>query len=333
MIKAYAAHKPSSKLEPFEYEPGSLKDEEIEVEVEYCGICYSDVHLIDNDWKTSQYPLVPGHEIVGVIALLGKKVTHLKVGQRVGIGWNSHSCMTCANCMSGDHNLCFDRQAIVAVGRHGGFADRVRVDAARAIPIPELMNPEKAGPFLCAGITVFNPIEQFNVKPTDRVGVIGIGGLGHLAVQFLNAWGCEVTAFSSHPDKEAEARELGADNFINSRDPEILKKWQNYFDFIISTVHVDLQWSSYLAALRSKGKLTIVGVNPNPIEVSVLEILGQKSLSSSHTGSPATIFRMLEFAARHQIEPITETFPIEQVNDAIAHLKAGKARYRVVLKV
>ncbi len=158
--------------------------------------------------------------------------------------------------------------------------------------------------------------------------------MGHLAVRFLKAWGCEVTAFSSNPDKEEDARNLGATHFINSRDSEALKKVANYFDFIISTVNVDLDWNSYVAALRFKGRLHIVGAVFNPLNVSFLDLyVGQKSISSSRIGSPATISRMLEFAARHQIEPVTETFPIKQINEAVEHLQGGKARYRVVLKV
>lgn len=185
-------------------------------------------------------------------------------------------------------------------------------------------DPAKVGPLFCGGITVFNPIVQFDVKPTDKVGVIGIGGLGHMALRFLQAWGCDVTAFSTNPDKETEARNLGATHFVNSRDPKAIEAVANSFDFILSTVNADLDWGIYINALRPKGRLHFVGVVPNAIQMGAFPIiLGQKSLSGSPLGSPTTTAKMLDFAARHGIEPVTETFNFSQVNDAIAHLEAG----------
>ena len=215
MIHAYAVQKKGDELKPFEYDPGALGGEEVEIKVEYCGICHSDLGMINNDWGISQYPLVPGHEVVGTIAQVGNAVKKLKVGQRVGLGWNSRSCMTCEWCMSGNHNLCLTAEGTI-VGRYGGFADAVRAHEGWVVPLPEAIDPAVAGPLFCGGITVFNPIVQFDVKPTDRVGVIGIGGLGHMALRFLHAWGCDVTAFSTSPDKEAEAKEMGANHRANA---------------------------------------------------------------------------------------------------------------------
>ena len=332
MVRAYAAFKPGEELKPFEYEPGLLGSEDVEIDVEYCGICHSDLSMLNNDWGMSEYPIVPGHEVIGKIASVGSEVKKLKPGQRVGLGWNSRSCMTCEWCMSGKHNLCLTAEGTI-VGRYGGFADKVRAHSAWAIPLPEGIDPIAAGPLFCGGITVFNPIVQFDIKPTDRVGVIGIGGLGHMALKFLHAWGCDVTAFSSSPDKEAEARELGANHFINSRDPNALKSVENSFDLILSTVNVDLDWSIYIACLRPKGKLHFVGVVPNPLSTNIFPLIaGQKSISGSPLGSPATTAKMLDFAARHKIEPIIETFKFDEVNEAIERLRSGKARYRLVLK-
>ena len=320
------------KLEPFEYDPGALKDEEVEINVEYCGICHSDISMLNNDWGMTQYPLVPGHEVVGTVAAIGDRVSTVKVGQRVGLGWYSHSCMHCEWCMSGNHNLCLKAESTI-VARHGGFADKVRAHEEWAVPLPEGIDPAKVGPLFCGGITVFNPIVEFDVKPTDRVGVIGIGGLGHIALQFLQAWGCEVTAFSTNPKKEAEARKLGANHFVNSRDPQALEKLVNSFDMIISTVNADLDWGTYISALRPKGRLHFVGVVPSAIQTYAFSLIaGQKTLSGSPLGSPQTIARMLDFVVRHNIEPVIETFPFSRVNEAIAHLEAGKARYRLVLK-
>jgi uncharacterized zinc-type alcohol dehydrogenase-like protein len=332
MIQAYAAHEPGGALLPFEYEPGPLGDEDVDINVEFCGICHSDLSMLDNEWGITQYPFVPGHEVVGTITAKGDRVDQLKLGQRVGLGWYSRSCMHCEWCMSGNHNLCLTAEGTI-VGRHGGFADQVRAHQSWVVPLPETVNPAAAGPLFCGGITVFNPIVQFDIQPTDRVGVLGIGGLGHMALRFLHAWGCDVTAFSTSPDKEAEARELGANHFVNSRDPEALIAVANSFDLILSTVNADLDWNAYIAMLRPKGRLHFVGVVPSPISSPVFPmILGQKSISGSPLGSPVTVSRMLEFAARHGVEPITETFNFGEVNAAMAHLKSGKARYRIVLK-
>lgn len=204
MIKAYAAFEAGGKLKPFEYTPAALGPQEVEVDVEYCGICHSDLSMLDNEWGMSQYPLVPGHEIVGTVAATGSAVTHLKPGDKAGIGWHAGYCMTCPTCMSGDHNMCSDAQGVI-VGRHGGFADKVRAQAASVVALPEGIDVESAGPLFCGGITVFNPLVQFAVKATDKVGVIGIGGLGHMALLFARAWGCEVTAFTSSKAKQQEA--------------------------------------------------------------------------------------------------------------------------------
>ncbi len=332
MIKAYAAHEPGGELKPFEYDPGVLAAQDVEINVEYCGICHSDLSMLNNEWGITQYPFVPGHEVVGTIGAIGDTVTTVKVGQRVGLGWFARSCMDCEWCMSGDHNLCLTAEGTI-VGRPGGFADKVRAHHSWVFPLPEQVNPAVVGPLFCGGVTVFNPIVQFDIQPTAHVGVIGIGGLGHMALGFLRAWGCDVTAFSTSPDKEAEAREMGANHFINSRDPEALKAVENTFDLIISTINADLDWNIYIAALRPKGRLHLVGVTPSPLSVGIFPlILGQKSLSGSPTGSPVTITKMLDFAARHNVEPITETFPFEQVNEAMEKLRNGKPRYRLVLK-
>jgi alcohol/geraniol dehydrogenase (NADP+) len=288
--------------------------------------------MLNNDWGITQYPFVPGHEVVGTIAAIGEQVTTLKLGQRVGLGWFSDSCMHCSACMSGDHNLCPTAEQTI-VGRYGGFADKVRAHQEWVTPLPEQLNPETAGPLFCGGITVFNPIVQFDIKSTDHVGIIGIGGLGHMALRFLNAWGCDVTAFSSSASKEAEARELGATHFVNSRDPESVKKVEGTLDLVLSTVNVDLDWATYMAALKPKGRMHFVGVVPNPLSIPVFPmILGQKSISGSPLGSPATVVKMLDFAARHSVEPVTEVFPFTRANEALKHLHEGKARYRIVLK-
>lgn len=332
-FNAYAAGSPGGALEPFTYDPGELGPSEVQIRVSHCGICHSDLSMLDNEWGMSAYPIVPGHEVVGTVEELGVVVSHLSVGQRVGLGWFSKSCMHCRQCMSGDHNLCGDKEDTI-VNRHGGFADRVRCDAGWAIPIPDGVDPAKAGPLFCGGITVFNPIVQYGIGPTDRVGVVGIGGLGHLALQFLRAWGCHVTAFSSSPAKADEAKRLGAHDVVDSRDPKSFEAIAGSLDFILVTVNVPLDWPAYINTLGPKGRLHFVGAVLEPVRAEVFPLLMmQRSISASPLGSPATTATMLDFCARHDIAPVTEQFPLADVNDAIAHLRAGKARYRVVLEM
>ncbi|UCG51595.1 MAG: NAD(P)-dependent alcohol dehydrogenase [Candidatus Latescibacterota bacterium] len=332
MVRAYAAHEAGGKLEPFEFDAGTLRPDQVEIDVDYCGICHSDLSMLRNDFQMTSYPFVPGHEVAGKVAAVGTNVKHLSVGQTVGLGWFSESCMTCPQCMSGNHNLCVGAEQTV-VGRFGGFADKVRCHAAWAIPLPEGIDPAKAGPLFCGGITVFNPIVQFDVKPTDRVGVIGIGGLGHLAIQFLSRWGCDVVAFTSNESKADEVRGMGARRVVSSRSDDVLDKLAGTLDFLLCTANVPLNWDAYLAALAPKGRLHVVGAVPEPIPVNVFSILiGQKSISATPLGSPETTAKMLEFCDRHDIAPIIEEFPMSKVNEAMEHLEAGKARYRIVLK-
>ena len=331
-IQAFAATAPKAPLQAFEYTLGAIGDEDVEIAVESCGVCHSDLSMLDNEWGFSAYPLVLGHEVVGRVVALGSQAKRLKLGDRVGLGWNASSCGACSPCLSGNQNLCGKGQGTV-IGRHGGFATRVRSHWLWAAPLPEGLDAASAGPLLCGGITVFNPIVQFGVQPTDRVAVIGIGGLGHMALKFLRAWGCDVTAFTSSDAKREEALQLGAHRTLNSRDDGALAKAVGSFDFILNTTNVGLNWNSYIAALKPKGRLHHVGAVLEPMAINTFPLLmGQRSISGSPIGSPATVDTMLEFCARHSIQPVTENFPLSRVNDAIEHLRSGKARYRVVLQ-
>lgn len=330
MINAYAAHEPGGKLKPFRFDPGPLHADEVELEVHHCGICHSDLSMWNNDWGMTAYPFVPGHEVVGKIIAVGDAVKHLKVGQVAGLGWQAGSCMHCDQCMRGDHNLCSHSEATI-VGRYGGFADKVRAKSAWVIPLPEDLNPADVGPMFCGGITVFSPIIENQVSPLDHVGVVGIGGLGHMALAFLKHWGCEVTAFSTSSNKEPEARALGAHHFVNTKEERALERLKNRFDMILVTVNVPLPWEKYIAALKPKGRLHLVGAAPSVSSAVFPLIGGQKSIGASPIGSPYNTQKMLEFAARHTIEPITEHFKLEEVNAAMAHLASGQARYRIIL--
>ena len=333
-IHAYTALAKGDKLKPFEYEPGKLGADQVEIAVEYCGVCHSDLSMLENEWGMTEYPFVPGHEVVGKIKAVGEHVTDRQVGQRVGLGWFSGCCMACSSCLSGDHNLCSDslRCESTIVHRHGGFADRVRAHWVWTQLLPEALDYKKAGPLFCGGITVFNPIVQNNVKPTDRVGVIGIGGLGHLALAFLNKWGCEVTAFTSSDSKREEALRLGAHKVVNTRDKEQLKKIAGSLNFILSTVNATLDWNEYIGALAPKGRFVTVGIVTEPIQLAAFPLIGgQKSFGGSPLGSPSTVEKMIEFCARHAISPVTESYKMSEINDAFEHLRAGKARYRIIL--
>ncbi|WP_194790722.1 NADPH-dependent aldehyde reductase Ahr [Pseudomonas sp. UFMG81] len=327
----WAATSAGAPLERFSYDPGLLGDEDVEVAVEFCGVCHSDQSLIDNEWGISKYPFIPGHEVVGSIVRVGAQVHALKVGQRVGIGWFNGSCMHCTSCMGGSHHLCGTAKPII-IGSHGGFADRVRSHWAWTLPIPDGIDPAAAGPLFCAGSTVFNPLVEFNIKPTDRVGVVGIGGLGHLALRFLNAWGCEVTALTSSLSKQDEAKRLGAHKVVASTDSDAVKAIAGTLDFLLITANANLDWTAMIGTLRAKGRLNFVGIVPSAIPVHVFDLIPQqKTLSASPVGSPSSTATMLEFCARHQIVPQVEYFPMSRVNEAIDHLRSGKARYRVVL--
>lgn len=309
---------------------GPFGVEDVEIAVEHCGLCHSDLSVLNNEWGISQYPAILGHEVVGRITAVGPNAKGLTLGQRVGVGWNSGSCMHCHQCMSGDHHLCPEVQFTI-VGHRGGFASQVRTHWAWAIPLPDKLNFADAGPLLCGGITVFAPL-AIHAKPTSRVGIIGIGGLGHMAVKFAAAYGCDVTAFTSSENKFDEARGFGAHHVVSSKDSTAIKKLAGSFDLLISTVNVPLDWDAIIGTLAPNGRLHVVGAVLEAIPVAAFSlIMGQRSISGSPTGSPVAIETMLDFASRHNIAPQTEHFPMSQINEAFARLESGKARYRIVL--
>jgi uncharacterized zinc-type alcohol dehydrogenase-like protein len=330
-IRAWVAYGAGQKLEPYEYDPGILGADEVDIAVEYCGICHSDLSVLKNEWRNSIYPYVPGHEIVGNVVALGTNAKGLKIGQKVGVGWFSGSDMHCSQCISGNHHLCSNTISTI-IGHKGGFAERVRAQWQWVLKLPEGLDQSAAGPLMCGGITVFAPFLNNGIKPTDRVGIVGIGGLGHMAIKFAHAWGCDVTAFTHSKSKFEEARKFGADHVVSSQDPEAMRAMAGRLDMLLVTSNVTLDWKSFIAMLAPKGRMHIVGVVLEPIPVAAFSLIGgQRSISGSPTGSPSQIATMLEFAARHGIAPQVEHFPMSKVNEAMAHLESGKARYRIVL--
>ena len=332
-IHAYAAKAAKAKLEPFSYEAPELQPHEVAVRVKYCGVCHSDIAMVDNDWGFATYPLVPGHEVVGVVSAVGADVRGLKTGQAVGVGWQSGSCAECEWCRRGKEHLCAQEQDTI-VGRHGGYASALHIDANFAVALPAELDCPEAAPLLCAGNTVFGPMLHHGVTAGMSVAVVGIGGLGHLAVQFLSKWGCEVTAISSSHSKDDEAKKLGATHFIATKGTDELKKAADRFDFIISTVSADVNWGEYLAALRPEGTLVIVGLPESDLKLPAFGMIQkEKRISGGRASSPSDIAQMLNFSARTGVRAVIEKFPLSEVNAAIDKARSGKVRYRAVLEM
>lgn len=330
-IQGLAVHAAGAELLNFRYDPGELGSQEVEIGISHCGICHSDLHLISNDWGISQYPFIPGHEIIGNVVAIGSQVRSLKVGDRVGLGWQSNSCGECEWCSRGLENLC-PLQEATCVRRHGGYAARVRANARFVMRIPDALPSEQAAPLLCGGVTVYSPIREHGVNPSSRVGIVGIGGLGHIAIQFARTFGAEVTAFSTTANKEEEARSLGAHHFLNSRESKAMKDVAGSLDFILNTANADQDWNVYIQALRPRGTLCFVGVPPSPVSLQAFPLIaGVRTVTGSPIGSPQRIREMLDVAARHGVKATTECFAMARANEAIEKVKKNKVRYRAVL--
>ncbi len=329
-VTGYAAREKGRTLEPYTYESPKLGDYDIQVRVTHCGLCYSDVQAIDDYYSVTPYPFVPGHEVVGHVSATGSSVSGLKEGDRVGIGWQARSCGECEWCRAGEEQLCDD---IVLAGTwmpHGGFASSVVVDSRFAYLLPESMPSEVASVLLCAGITVFNPLKSYLKRDHQKIAIIGIGGLGHLAIQFARAMGYEVTVISSSPNKKNEALSFGADYFITSDDTRALMEHEFYFDTLLCTAHGGIEWEALFEILKKKGTLILVGfpdVKFNATDLVVHEL----SLAGSFIGSRATMKEMLAFAGEHDIKPRIELMPMSKLNEAIERVRQNKARYRIVL--
>lgn len=335
-INCYAAMQPKAALEKFSYNKKPLGASDIVIKISHCGICHSDLHLVDNEWGLNNYPVVPGHEIIGTVLEVGANVLNFTKGQLVGVGWLCGSCGQCQWCFGGEEHLCAKQQA-TCVGNYGGFADMIQVDHKFAFPVPANMAPDIAAPLLCAGITVFSPLKQYITKVKEsneqpRVAVVGIGGLGHLALQFAKALGAHVTAISSSPEKEAAAKEFGASEFLLSSNDAMMQKAANSFDLILSTASAPLDWSKYVRLLNPRGVLCIVSGLNSKIDVPVMSLIqGRKTICGSNIGGSKEIAQMLEFAAKHGIKPQVEPMLMREVNEALDKLRSNDAYYRIVL--
>ena len=294
----------------------------------HCGLCHSDLSMIGNHWGVSRYPLVPGHEVIGRVTAVGEGVDPGVIGEVRGLGWISGSCNHCSLCLGGDQNLCSSLEATI-VGRQGGFASHVVARQDWTIPLPTGLDPAEAGPLFCGGVTVFAPLVDEAVSPTAHVAVVGIGGLGHIALQFARAWGCEVTAITTNPAKTEQARRFGAHHV---EELEALPDLQRRFDLVINTVNHPLDWSAVMASLKPRGRLHQLGAVLEPIQVGAFDLISaRRSITGSPTSSPASLLKMVEFCVRHNIRPLVEHLPMDQVNVAIERLAKGDVRYRFVL--
>jgi len=318
-IRAWAARAAKQPLEPFEYDPGPLADGEVEIAVGWCGICHSDVHLADGDWG-EVFPLVPGHEVVGTVVSGGG----LAPGTRVGLGWQRGCCGACEWCRGGEEQFC-PRHAATCEHNFGGFADRVRAQARFAVPVPDDLPGAAAAPLLCGGITVYAPLRRWAFTGA-KVAVIGIGGLGHLGLQFARALGCEVTAYSRRPDKEADAHRFGAHAFSTAKPP------RKAFDLVLNTAHAAPQFEAFVKALRPRGVFCQVGALDEPLSVDGFALIGgDRAVAGSQIGSPGRIAEMLAFAARHGVRAEVETVPMAEADRALDRTRRNLARYRMVL--
>ncbi|KAG6582960.1 Mannitol dehydrogenase [Phytophthora cinnamomi] len=345
-IHAYAAFDPSGECKPWQYEPRPLGAEDVEIKISHCGICGSDVHTLESGWGPAKYPVVTGHEIVGEVTAAGADVKHLAVGDRVGVGamvWacrNKDPSSPCEECADGFDPYCQDvvmtYNSLYKDGSkaYGGYADFVRVSSDYAFKIPDNIPSDEAAPLLCAGVTVFAPLRREGVKPGDRVGVIGIGGLGHLAIQFIRALGGVPVAFSRSANKEQEVRALGAQDFYNLSDPDDAKRAVRSVNMVVLTADANnMPYDTYLQLLRPRGTFIMVGLPNDKLICSPGSFVRDgKRLVGSKIGSPQDVKEMLELASKENVRPVIQKLPMDQVNAGLAMVRSGKVRYRVVLE-
>ncbi|HNS50568.1 MAG TPA: NAD(P)-dependent alcohol dehydrogenase [Anaerolineae bacterium] len=329
-ILGYAARAVGQPLEPLTYAPPPLGEHDVRVSVTHCGLCFTDIAAIDDYYGITSYPLVPGHEIVGTVSAVGTNAPGVKLGDRVGIGWQGRSCMKCEWCLRGEEQLCRDIVSDATWVPYGGFSTSVVADSRFVYPLPGGMASKVASVLLCAGVTVYSPLRKYAVQPGLKIGIVGVGGLGHLAIQFAHALGYEVTAISSSPAKREEALALGADHFVDSADRAGLRKLEYGFDLLLCTAHGEMRWEPLLEILKKRGTLVLAGfprVDLNPTDLVAHEL----SIAGSFLGNRATMRGMLSFAEAHGIAPRIELMPMSRVNEAIDRVKKNQARYRIVL--
>jgi len=338
--RGYATNGPKDKLEPFSFtrrEPGA---HDVLLEIDFCGICHSDIHQARGEWGNSVYPMVPGHEIVGHVTRVGPRVTKFKAGDVVGVGCFVDSCRTCSPCREGEEQFCEKHLAFTynstemdeKTPTYGGYSNQIVVDENYVLRIPSSLPPAGAAPLLCAGITTYSPLKRFGVKPGDRVGVVGLGGLGHMGVKIARAMGAEVTVFSTSPRKQEDAKRLGATNFVVSKDPEAMKSVAGRFNVILDTVSGAHDMNAYLNALRRDGTLVVVGVSVEPAPILTFPmIIGRRRMAGSISGGIRETQEMLDFCGKNNIPSDVEVIAIKDLEKAYDRTVKGDVRYRFVI--
>jgi uncharacterized zinc-type alcohol dehydrogenase-like protein len=342
MIKTtgYAAPDATTPLAPFSFERREVGSHDVLIEILYCGVCHSDIHQVRNEWGNSIYPMVPGHEIVGRIARVGPEVTRFKEGDLAGVGCFVDSCRACRNCKEGEEHYCENHLVSTYNGTerdektptYGGYSSQIVVDENYTLKVPTNLPLEKVAPLLCAGITTYSPLRRFKVGPGQKVGVVGLGGLGHMGVKLAASMGAEVTVFSTSPDKEKDARGLGAHHFVVTKEPGKLESLAGRFDFILDTVSASHDINSYLNLLGREGALALVGAPEKPLEVSAFSVISNgRTLAGSMIGSIRETQEMLDYCAEKNITSDVEVIPIERIGEAYERTIKGDVRYRFVI--
>lgn len=339
-VKAIAALSATSPLQPFEIERRDPRPDDVVIGIDYCGVCHSDIHTARSEWGPTMYPLVPGHEIVGKVIQVGKKVRRFKVGDYAGVGCFVDSCGKCASCKAHEEQFCEKRAAFTynstemdrKTPTFGGYSSQITVREKYALKIKKGLPLERVAPLLCAGITTYSPLKRYGTKKGHKVGVVGLGGLGHMAVKIAKAMGAEVTVFSTSPNKEADAKKLGAKHFVISKDPRNFSPLAGKFDLIIDTVSADHDLNPYLGTLKLGGTHVLVGVPPQPSPVHAFSLIGgRRRLAGSLIGGIKETQEMLDFCARKKVFSEIELISPEQINEAYEKTVKGQVKYRFVV--
>ena len=339
-VQGYAAQQVKAPLTPYSFERREPRDHDVVIDIQYCGICHTDIHQVRDEWGASIFPMVPGHEIAGVITGIGPKVTRYKMGDRVAVGCFVDSCRKCSPCLKGLEQYCVEGPTLTynAVERdgknrtQGGYSNKIIVDENYVLRIPENIPMNRAAPLLCAGITMYSPLIHWKAGPGKKVGIIGLGGLGHMGVKIAHALGAEVTVLSHSFRKQEDGKRMGADNFYATSDQETFKRLKGYFDMLINTLSVEIDWDQYLNLLALDGTMVVVGNSgkKSPIGASTL-INGRRSLAGSVIGGIRETQEMLDFCSKHNLSSDIETIPIQKVNEAYERVVKSDVRYRFVI--
>ena len=338
--KGYAAQSPTENLQPFEFERRYLGANDLLIEIAYCGVCHSDIHQVRDEWGGSMYPMVPGHEIVGRITKVGADVKKFNEGDHAGIGCFVDSCRECVNCKEDFEQFCLKQAAMTYNGTemdrktptYGGYSSQIVVDENYALKISDKENLAGVAPLLCAGITTYSPLKRFNVGAGQKVGIVGLGGLGHMGVKLAVSMGAEVTVFSTSPSKEQDARKLGAYNFIVTKNPENMASIAGTYDFILDTVSANHDLNMYLNLLKRGGAMVIVGAPEKPAEVSAFSLISNnRTLAGSMIGGIEETQEMLDYCAENKILSEVEIIPIQRIDEAYERTVKSDVRYRFVI--